>query len=218
MENYKVTLLQNKNKEFEELYDTANVQRPMTLEEWNVAVGMYENFVSTFSDLVNNCSSIDTLANKFEHTNSCRVRYSNEDVLDLEFYTGSDSVDYICVTMTIYSGSIIHISHSFDVAVHGQDYEYECMQADMEKHVLQTKEQVLYDISGGTLNENQLFNVKFPTNEYFSPRNFSDLVEIANKLYTLSGKDDNKHYFTKYDKSGIIEIMNKYNITVQYMR
>lgn len=39
MGNYKVTLLQN--KEFEELYNTANISRLMTLEEWNTAVGMY---------------------------------------------------------------------------------------------------------------------------------------------------------------------------------
>lgn len=215
MENYKVTLLQN--KEFEELYDTANVSRPMTLEEWNIAVGMYEDFVSTFSDLVNNCSNIDTLVNKFEHINSCRTRYSDEDVLDLEYYTGSDNVDYICVTISVYHDNKINISDTFDVAVHGQDYEYECMNTSMEKHVLQTKEQVLHDINDGTLNENQLFNVKFPKKDYFVSKNLLDLVEIANKLYTLNGEDDNEHYFTKYDKNGVIEIMNNYNITVQNM-
>lgn len=52
-----------------------------------------------------------------------------------------------CVTMSVYNDNKIHISDTFDIAIYKQGYEYEYMHAKSEKHVLQTKEQVLHNIA-----------------------------------------------------------------------
>lgn len=104
-------------------------QRPMTVEEWEIAKGMYQRAVKLLKDIVEVAETKDRILDKVRHLNCFAIRNQKDfengsaDYLDLEYSEDdTQSVEYVCVTV-----GLEYISTMFDVAIKHLDYEYECL-------------------------------------------------------------------------------------------
>lgn len=102
-------------------------QRPMTVEEWEIAKGMYQRVVKLLKDIVKVVETKDRILDKVRHLNCFAIRNQKDfengstDYLDLEYSEDdTQNVEYICVTI-----GLEYISTMFDVAIKHLDYEYE---------------------------------------------------------------------------------------------
>lgn len=103
-------------------------QRPMTVEEWEIAKGMYQRAVETLRDLISRSKKETDLTSKIHHINTFQMRNQKDfenfsDYLDVEYTEdNTKSVEYIVLTVNLKI-----ISPTFDVAIKHLDYEYECL-------------------------------------------------------------------------------------------
>lgn len=102
-------------------------QRPMIVEEWEIAKGMYNRAVETLRDLILRSNNETDLTSKIHHINAFRMINQEDfgeqlcDYLDIEYTEdNSQDVEYIVVTVGIQS-----ILNYFNVAIKHLDYEYE---------------------------------------------------------------------------------------------
>ena len=101
-------------------------QRPMTVEEWEIAKGMYQRATKTLRDLIKRSENKTDLTSKIHHINTFLMRNQGDfenfgDYLDVEYTEDNiKSVDYILLTVNLKI-----ISPTFDVAIKHLDYEYE---------------------------------------------------------------------------------------------
>ena len=102
-------------------------QRPMTVEEWEIAKGMYQRATETLRDLILRSENETDLTNKIRHINAFEMINQEDfneqlcDYLDIRYTEdNSQSVEYIVVTVGIQS-----ILNYFNVAIKHLDYEYE---------------------------------------------------------------------------------------------
>jgi len=102
-------------------------QRPMTVEEWEIAKGMYNRAVETLRDLILRSGTEADLISKIRHINSFEMINQDDfkeqvcDYLDIRYTEdNSQSVEYIVITVDIQS-----IFNYFNVAIKHLDYEYE---------------------------------------------------------------------------------------------
>jgi hypothetical protein len=145
MENNQITLL--KTLEFSELYEKANVQRPLTIFEWAIAKEMYIDFNRLFAQLGAMNMTISTLKRKLEHINDVNIRYSNDELINIEYSMDNNSVEYVVVTVSTHENTgKLYVCSGFDVAIPRQDYEYECLDMNMGQSIIATKNDALKDI------------------------------------------------------------------------
>lgn len=104
-------------------------QRPMTVEEWKIAKGMYQRAVEVLKDIAGTSKTKEDIVNKVRHLNCFTMRNQKDfengssDYLDLEYSEDdTQSVEYVRVTIALQ-----YISEMFDVAIKHLDYEYECL-------------------------------------------------------------------------------------------
>ena len=102
-------------------------QRPMTVEEWEIAKGMYQRVVKLLKDIVEVVETKDRILDKVRHLNCFAIRNQKDfengsaDYLDLEYSEDdTQSVEYVLVTI-----GLEYVSTMFDVAIKHLDYEYE---------------------------------------------------------------------------------------------
>lgn len=102
-------------------------QRPMTVEEWEIAKGMYQRATETLRDLILRSENETDLTNKIRHINAFKMIDQEDfneqlcDYLDIRYTEdNSQSVEYIVVTV-----GIQYILNYFNVAIKHLDYEYE---------------------------------------------------------------------------------------------
>lgn len=103
-------------------------QRPMTVEECEIAKGMYQRVVEVLKDIVETSETKEDIVNKVRHLNCFTMRnqkdferFSYHSYLDLDYREdNTKSVEYICVTI-----GLEYVSEMFDVAIKHLDYEYE---------------------------------------------------------------------------------------------
>ena len=101
-------------------------QRPMTVEEWEIAKGMYQRATETLRDLISRSENETDLISKIHHINTFLMRNQEDfenfgDYLDIEYTEDNiKSVEYILLTVNLKT-----ISPTFDVAIKHLDYEYE---------------------------------------------------------------------------------------------
>lgn len=102
-------------------------QRPMTVEEWEIAKGMYQRVVKLLKDIVKVVETKDRILDKVRHLNCFAIRNQKDfengstDYLDLEYSEDdTQSVEYVLVTI-----EFGRVSDTFDVAIKHLDYEYE---------------------------------------------------------------------------------------------
>lgn len=145
MENNQITLL--RTLEFSELYEKANVQRPLTIFEWAIAKEMYMDFNRLFAQLGATCMTINTLKKILEYINGVNIRYSDDKLIDIEYSMDNRSVEYVVITVSTYENTgKLYVRSEFDVAIPHQDYEYECLDINMVQNIIATKDDTLKDI------------------------------------------------------------------------
>lgn len=143
-----------RDMKFSSLYDTANLQRPMTLDEFTHAKDMYAEFEKMLTEFRVKSNDISTFVNYIKHLNTCDTRNLELDedwsdkYVDIKFNIDDTLVEYILITVSQDQDGQLHISSSMDIAIPEQDYEYECIEPNEELTVLRTKEEVLRDITG----------------------------------------------------------------------
>lgn len=115
-----------------------NTQRPMTIEEWEIAKGMYQRAVELLKDITEISETKDRMLNKVRYLNCFDIRNQQDfengssDYLDLEYSEDdAQSVEYIRVTI-----GLEYISEMFDVAIKHLDYEYECLTLKEETTII----------------------------------------------------------------------------------
>lgn len=213
MENNQITLL--KTLEFSELYEKANVQRPLTIFEWAIAKEMYVDFNRLFAQLGATNMTINTLIRKLEHINGVNIRYSDDELIDIEYSMDNRSVEYVVITVSTHEDTgKLYVCSGFDVAIPRQDYEYECLDMNMAQNIIVTKDDTLKDIYDDTKPvQNVLYSVKFPLDNYSVVKNSEELYELAKTLKELRLNNGEKAEVNKLDGE-VIEILRAYNIQV----
>lgn len=216
MENNQITLLTNLT--FSELYEKANVQRPLTIFEWAIAKEMYVDFNRMFAQLKATDMSISRLKRKLEHINGVSIRYSDDELIDIEYSMDNRSVEYVVITVGTHDDTgKLYVCSGFDVAIPNQDYEYECLDMNIVQNILITKDDVLKDIYDDTKPvQNVLYSVKFPLDNYSVIKNSEELYELAKTLKGLRLNDNEKAEVDKLNGE-ITDILRAYNIQVLVM-
>lgn len=104
-------------------------QRPMTVEEWEIAKGMFQRATAILKGIAETSETKKDIINKVQHLNCFSMRNQKDferfsyhsDYLDLDYReNNTKSVEYIRVTIALQ-----YVSDTFDVAIEHLDYEYE---------------------------------------------------------------------------------------------
>lgn len=210
-----------KNMTFADLYDQANMQRPMTLSEYAHAQDMFDEFGKLLTEFRAKSNKLSDFMNYVRHINSCGVRTYEEEqdwaeeYADIEFNTGDELVEYILVTVRVDETSHqLYLLDTYDVAIPHQDYEYECITPEEKPVVLRTRDEITQDITGDVAPvQHVLFNVKFPQSDFYVIKNYDYLLELANLLITKTQEDIT--LFANHDKQKVFDFLAKYNIEIQ---
>lgn len=116
-----------------------NEQRPMTIEEWETAKGMYQRATKLLEDVVKVAKTKDEILDKVRHFTCFVTRNQKDfengisDYLDLEYSEdGTPTIEYVCVTI-----GLEYISNMFDVAIKSLDYEYETLTLDESTNIIE---------------------------------------------------------------------------------
>lgn len=104
-------------------------QRPMTVEEWQIAKGMYQRAFATLKEIAETSETKKDILHKVRHLNCFSMRNEKDfehskhhfNFLDLDYREdNTKTVEYIRVTI-----GLEYVSTTFDVAIKHLDYEYE---------------------------------------------------------------------------------------------
>lgn len=104
-------------------------QRPMTVEEWEIAKGMFQRATAILKGIAETSETKKDIINKVQHLNCFSMRNQKDferfsyhsDYLDLDYREdNTKSVEYICVTI-----GLGYVSEMFNVAIKHLFYEYE---------------------------------------------------------------------------------------------
>lgn len=103
-------------------------QRPMTIEEWEIAKGMYQCAFAILKEIAETSETKKDILHKVRHLNCFSMRNEKDfehsfNFLDLDYREdNTKTVEYIRVTI-----GLEYVSTMFDVAIKHLDYEYECL-------------------------------------------------------------------------------------------
>ena len=145
MENNQITLLRTLG--LSELYEKANTQRPLTILEWAIAKAIYVDFNKLFAQLGATNMTINALKRKLEHINGVNIRYSNDELIVVEYSIEDRATEHVVITVSTREDTgKLYVCSEFDVAISCQDYEYECLDMDMVQNIIATEDDALKDI------------------------------------------------------------------------
>lgn len=216
MENNQITLL--KNLGFLDLYGKADIQRPLTIFEWAIAKEMYVDFNRLFAQLEATNMTISALKRELKHINGVNIRYSDDELIEIEYSMDNRFVEYVVITVSTHKNTgKLYVCSEFDVAIPHQDYEYECLDINMAQNIIVTKDDALKDIYDDTEPvQNVLYSVKFPLDNYALVKSSEQLYELAKTLVELRLNYGEKAEVNKLN-SEVIEILRAYNIQVEML-